>query len=957
MAFVWPSPGERPKKADAVTFYSQAGENVTVDSHVAALLRARQLVGYNPYATSRYVFMQTGVTTTTAALSTAIGPVHGALAQTSGEVAIGDGDSSPWVWMADSETAVDGTDVLGFLDVGRWHRQGSTGATSTGYIVPGHGVAGTGLVDDSPAIAALESVLSALGGGTITFTPGTYLLSTNLTSLVTTTYDVQNRALFEVASGVVLDIRGSLIAPSGVQIFDVSASVIPTPPVASTAAWARVLLAGKSGVLASWFGALNDDYVTDNLIPLTIWLNSCVGTSLATSGCELVLDSPRTGFFGTSGLIIARSVNGGVIGNLTIRGTRGFGSRIKHMVDATSITNPEGLGVLTIKFESGSNANIPYNLVVEDISVEGNSGADRSKAIYFGFFNNAYFDRVQIKDTGGEGICSPGASTQVKQHINNCRAINIGREGLVAAFNLNAQSVHITGCLTEYCGKDIEHTGRDFFITGNVFKYPDSISVMACSTVFSNGQGVIADNIIIGAPTGLAIAAQEVTLGNVLVHHNTLIACGDGINVGASIYSKGAVTVENNLLLSGTASATAILLNHGKTICRNNTIQRVHGATGFCTAAAPTATLNGGATTGTWADKQYTGTVSSTTGLSVGSYISFATDTSVIPNYTDNHIYRITAINGLSVTLHKPKYRACTGLGVFTPHVITMIGAAATSGNGLYTGDVFAGYTMTVVGLSGTYTVLDTEQEFVGASNLAVRVDATPNTTVSNALVTYSSAPWAYCVRSTFDEGCLIEGNHTIGLAWTTAWCAQTGWLNTTTENNTFDLDGQDPTGMTVLQVRDLSNNEAGRLRHGTGAGDYIRCQEPWGYSGTKRSFATADGWPTSLTWKIGDRIDYALPTAGSFIGLVCTGEGTAGTLVGKTGTLPTGTDDLTMSPNANAIVPGMYLAIATVTDPKRVDSIAGAVLDLDTNNADPTATAQAVTFSAPTTTTWGPTT
>lgn len=106
-------------------------------------------------------------------------------------------------------------------------------------------------------------------------------------------------------------------------------------------------------------------------------------------------------------------------------------------------------------------------------------------------------------------------------------------------------------------------------------------------------------------------------------------------------------------------------------------------------------------------------------------------------------------------------------------------------------------------------------------------------------------------------------------------------------------------------------------------------------------------GIPASGTFKIADKIQYTNPVAGGYEGLMCTVEGTLGTLSGITGDISSGTNALTVS-DATTLSIGQFITIAGVSGKKQITAISGGSVTLNTN-ADATVSLATVQFSAPT--------
>lgn len=109
--------------------------------------------------------------------------------------------------------------------------------------------------------------------------------------------------------------------------------------------------------------------------------------------------------------------------------------------------------------------------------------------------------------------------------------------------------------------------------------------------------------------------------------------------------------------------------------------------------------------------------------------------------------------------------------------------------------------------------------------------------------------------------------------------------------------------------------------------------------------YATAA--PTSGTWRVGDIIYNTAVAAGGSPGWICTTAGTAGTLAAVTGSINSGTDDLTVS-SGSAIGNGAYITIAGVSGIKRASSGGGTTAITIDSNADATVAGAAIAYSAP---------
>jgi len=104
---------------------------------------------------------------------------------------------------------------------------------------------------------------------------------------------------------------------------------------------------------------------------------------------------------------------------------------------------------------------------------------------------------------------------------------------------------------------------------------------------------------------------------------------------------------------------------------------------------------------------------------------------------------------------------------------------------------------------------------------------------------------------------------------------------------------------------------------------------------------------PTDGDWQQGDRVPDVTPSASGTEGFICVESGTGGTLNGgaTTGSISAGTSALTVNSIAGMEV-GHYIAIIGVTGTKRITSISGLVVTID-SNADATVVGATVSFVA----------
>jgi hypothetical protein len=104
---------------------------------------------------------------------------------------------------------------------------------------------------------------------------------------------------------------------------------------------------------------------------------------------------------------------------------------------------------------------------------------------------------------------------------------------------------------------------------------------------------------------------------------------------------------------------------------------------------------------------------------------------------------------------------------------------------------------------------------------------------------------------------------------------------------------------------------------------------------------------PSAGTWTAGDTVQNSVNSSGNATGWLVLTSGTFGSLPGTTGSIATGTNQLTVNTVAG-ILAGQYLSIVGVTGTKRILSISGLVLTLD-SNADATVAGATVQFVTPT--------
>jgi len=125
-------------------------------------------------------------------------------------------------------------------------------------------------------------------------------------------------------------------------------------------------------------------------------------------------------------------------------------------------------------------------------------------------------------------------------------------------------------------------------------------------------------------------------------------------------------------------------------------------------------------------------------------------------------------------------------------------------------------------------------------------------------------------------------------------------------------------------------------------------------YSYDGHTTYTATATPTGGNWKVGDRRFDSAPAIGLPSGEICISTGTTGTFGATTGATTSGSTALTLSTDVDTTVfEGSYISIAGVTGTKRIMSIVdtNAVMD---STADATVSGAAITYVAPTWTTFG---
>jgi parallel beta-helix repeat protein len=103
-------------------------------------------------------------------------------------------------------------------------------------------------------------------------------------------------------------------------------------------------------------------------------------------------------------------------------------------------------------------------------------------------------------------------------------------------------------------------------------------------------------------------------------------------------------------------------------------------------------------------------------------------------------------------------------------------------------------------------------------------------------------------------------------------------------------------------------------------------------------------GTPTAGSWLNGEKLYFPTPAAGVYIGTVCTTSGTAGTLVGVTGTGTSGTPTLTVN-SASDLAVGMYITVDAAN--YRIKTISGTTVTLWSNLSTSPSSA-AVSYTTP---------
>lgn len=89
-------------------------------------------------------------------------------------------------------------------------------------------------------------------------------------------------------------------------------------------------------------------------------------------------------------------------------------------------------------------------------------------------------------------------------------------------------------------------------------------------------------------------------------------------------------------------------------------------------------------------------------------------------------------------------------------------------------------------------------------------------------------------------------------------------------------------------------------------------------------------GMPTTGTWAAGDKVFVQNPVEGGNEGWVCVAEGTGRTIGGVTATTSTGSDELTAVTNVTELIPGDFVTVAGASGYRRVLSIAGTTVKVD---------------------------
>jgi hypothetical protein len=191
---------------------------------------------------------------------------------------------------------------------------------------------------------------------------------------------------------------------------------------------------------------------------------------------------------------------------------------------------------------------------------------------------------------------------------------------------------------------------------------------------------------------------------------------------------------------------------------------------------------------------------------------------------------------------------------------------------------------------------------------------------------------------------------------------------NTNLRNSSNAQDGNgivlDPNGGVKPSFVDIKNNtiisENVALTTASKAGVYstytdnqnndINYNRAVGYQQQEHTFALQTCYnrgsavPTVGTWFLRDKYYYVVPTANGYEGLMCTTEGTQGTLSGVTGSATISTPTLTVNDSSNLEV-GQYILIAGVTGKKRIIAKSGTIITLN-SNVDATVTGAAISYS-----------
>ncbi|MFD2330833.1 hypothetical protein ACFSR7_16395 [Cohnella sp. GCM10020058] len=89
-------------------------------------------------------------------------------------------------------------------------------------------------------------------------------------------------------------------------------------------------------------------------------------------------------------------------------------------------------------------------------------------------------------------------------------------------------------------------------------------------------------------------------------------------------------------------------------------------------------------------------------------------------------------------------------------------------------------------------------------------------------------------------------------------------------------------------------------------------------------------GMPTTGTWAAGDKVSVQNPVEGGNAGWVCVAEGTGRAIGGVTATTATGSDSLTAVANVTELIPGDFITVAGTSGYKRVLSISGTTVKVD---------------------------